>query len=58
MKIAKKLQGEGKKVNFAVANAGDFDHELSEFNLKFSDKPVVAAKDSGEQKFPMQEEFS
>ena len=58
MKIAKKLQAAGKNINFAVSNAADFAHELDEFNLKFTDKPVVAARDASEQKFPMQQEFS
>lgn len=58
MKIAKKVQAAGKKVSFAVSNAGDFGHELGEYNLNFNDKPVVAARDASEQKFPMQEEFS
>ena len=58
IKVAKKLQGEGKTVFFAVASADEFEHEIGEFNLKYSDKPVVAAKDASEQKFPMSEEFS
>ena len=58
MKVAKKLQDEGKNVHFAVSNKDDMSYELSEYNLDTSgDKPVVAARDASDQKFVMKEEF-
>ena len=58
IKVAKKFSEEGKDVTFAVSNAHDFNHELTEFGLSFSpDKPVVAARDSKDHKFPMKEDF-
>jgi protein disulfide isomerase family A protein 3 len=58
MKVAQKFSD--KKVFFAVANANDFSYELGEYGLKVSaeGKPVVAAKDTANQKFVMSTEFS
>jgi len=59
MKVGKKLKEAGKEVYFAVSNSDDFSYELSEYGLSASgDKPVVAAKDSKDQKFIMTDEFS
>ena len=58
MKVAKKFAEAGKKVYFAIANSNDFSYELSEFNMSYKDKPVVATRDSNEQKFIMADEFS
>lgn len=56
MKVAKKFTDQ--KVYFAVSNKDDMSYELSEFGLSASgDKPVVAAKDSADQKFVMKDEF-
>jgi len=59
MKVGKKLKDAGKDVYFAVSNKDDFSHELSEYGLDGSaDKPVVAARDTSDQKFVMKEDFS
>lgn len=58
IKVAKKFADAGKNVHFAVSSATDLRCELHEFALKLtSDKPVVSARDSADQKFVMQEEF-
>lgn len=59
MKVAKKLQDEGKTVYFAVSDKDDFGHELSEFGIENAagDKPIVAGRDSSDQKFIMTDEF-
>jgi protein disulfide isomerase family A protein 3 len=58
MKVGKKLLEAGKSVHFAVANADDAAGELSEMNLNFEDKPVVAARDKKDMKYVMTETFS
>jgi protein disulfide isomerase family A protein 3 len=59
MKVAKKSEENGDKVNFAVADKNDFAGELSEMNIvPAGDKPVVAAKDKAERKYVMTDEFS
>lgn len=59
LKVAKKLTEAGRVVNFAVASRDEFNQELSEFGLDSpSEKPIIAAKDSSEQKFVMSTEFS
>ena len=57
MKVAKKIQEAGKTVNFAVSSSDDFSYELSEYGLTAGDKPVVAARDTSDQKFIMSDEF-
>ena len=58
MKVGKKIQDEGKTVYFAVSNKDDMSHELGEYGLETpGDKPVVAARDTKDQKFVMSEEF-
>jgi len=59
MKVAKGLADAGKKVTFAVSNANELSHELSEFGLTYTpDKPAVTARDAAEQKFAMTADFS
>lgn len=60
MKVAKKIQDEGKKIFFAVSNSKDFSYELGEFGLGdvSGDKPVVAARDERDRKYVMSDEFS
>eukprot|EP00058_Branchiostoma_floridae_P016549 XP_002602037.1 hypothetical protein BRAFLDRAFT_59159 [Branchiostoma floridae] len=60
LKVATKLKEEGKEVYFAIAARGDFYGQLSEFGLdsSSSDKPVVAARDTSDDKFIMTDEFS
>lgn len=59
IKVGNKLKDEGLDVNFAVSSKDDFNYELNEYGMSTSgDKPVVAAKNSAEQKFIMTEEFS
>jgi protein disulfide isomerase family A protein 3 len=60
MKVAKKLQDAGKNVNFAVSNINDLSYEIQEYGMDStdSDKPLIAARDSSDQKFVMKEEFS
>lgn len=58
MKVAKHFRESNKKVHFAVSSHSDFSHELGEFGLTYTDKPVVGAWDSKDQKFVMQDEFS
>ncbi|XP_035667308.1 protein disulfide-isomerase A3-like [Branchiostoma floridae] len=60
LKVATKLKEEGKEVYFAIAARGDFYGQLSEFGLdsSSSDKPVVAARDTSDDKFIMKDEFS
>ena len=55
MKVAKKFP----KLNFAVANENDFQHEADEFGLDVvtTDKPLIAIK-SDKGKFVMKDEFS
>ncbi len=58
MKIAQKFKEADKNVNFAVSAHDDFGQELSAFGIDSpGDKPVIAAKDSSDQKFVMTEEF-
>ena len=57
MKVAKKYADSGKDVKFAVSNAEDFTHELSEYGLTFTDKPVVAARNANDEKFVMKDSF-
>lgn len=60
MKVAKKIQDEGKKIFFAVSNSKDFSYELGEFGLGdvSGDKPVLAARDERDRKYVMSDEFS
>ncbi|KAL4227773.1 Protein disulfide-isomerase A3 [Mactra antiquata] len=60
MKVAKKLQDGGSKVNFAISSKNDLGNELAEFGLDSvsGDKPVVAGRDAKDQKFVMTDEFS
>lgn len=60
MKVAKKIQDEGKKIFFAVSNSKDFSYELGEFGMGdvSGDKPVVAARDERDRKYVMSDEFS
>lgn len=58
IKIAKKMADSGRDVTFAISNDDDFSHELSEFGLTAGDKPVVAARNSQDQKFVMDGEFT
>lgn len=60
LKVAKKLQDEGKKVYFAISDKSDLSHELTEFGLDSvsGDKPTVAGRDSKDQKFILSGEFS
>lgn len=59
IKVAKKFADAGKTVQFAISSASELNHELSEFGVTQSgDKPVVAARDSSDQKFVMSTEFS
>jgi len=57
MKVAKKLVGEGLKVNFAVADKDDFRGEIEEYGLTAGDKPVVAARNAKDEKFVMVGDF-
>ncbi|GAB1606121.1 protein disulfide-isomerase A3-like [Argonauta hians] len=61
MKVAKALKDDGKDVTFAISDRTVFSYELSEYGVsdsKTSDKPTVAARDSSDRKFVMEEEFS
>ena len=60
MKVAKKIQDEGKKVYFAVSNNKDFSYELGEYGLGDvnKDKPIVAARDDRDRKYIMSDDFS
>jgi len=58
MKVAKKIQGEGLDMRFAVAAHEEFAHELSEMGLSYQDAPVVAARDAADKKFVMTDKFS
>jgi len=58
IKVAKALADSGRKLNFAVSNAADMSHEITEFGLTYSaDKPVVTGRDAAEQKFPLSGDF-
>lgn len=56
LKVAKAFP----KLNFAVSNKDDFQHEMNEFGIDFvkGDKPIVLARDAKGQKFAMKDEFS
>lgn len=58
MKVAKKLEAAGVKVNFAISSSTEFSSELTEYGLSAGVKPVVAGRDVKNQKFVMTEEFS
>lgn len=60
MKVAKSFLDQGKKLNFAVANKGEFRSDVSEFGLddRSSDLPLVAIRTSKGDKYVMTEEFS
>lgn len=59
LKVAKKMKEAGKDINFAISDKDDFNFEVSEFGLEIRDeKPVIGAKDSKDQKFPMKDIFS
>jgi protein disulfide isomerase family A protein 3 len=59
MKVAKSLYDAGKKITFAVSNANELSHELSEFGTSYTqDKPVVTGRDAADQKFVMDGDFS
>lgn len=55
MKVAKNFP----KINFAVSNKNDFQHELSEYGWDHvaGDKPVVALKNQDGKKFKMEDSF-
>ena len=56
IKVAKNVAD--LKVNFAISSKDEFSHELSEYGLTASPtKPVVAAKNTKNEKFVMSEEF-
>lgn len=46
-----------EEIYFAVANAQDFSHQLEEYDLKFTDKPVVTITGKNDEKFKMEDEF-
>ncbi|XP_015127878.1 protein disulfide-isomerase A3 [Diachasma alloeum] len=48
------------EITFAISNKDDFQHELNDFGIDFvkGDKPVVLARNSKDQKFVLQGEFS
>ena len=59
MKVAKKLEEDDLKMNYAVSNKDDFAHELGEFGADMeSEKPIVTARDTKDRKFTMSKEFS
>jgi len=59
IKVAKGFADSGEKITFAVSNAKDLGHELTEYGLTSSpDKPVVAGRDASNQKFAMSGEFT
>jgi len=59
MKVAKGLAEAGKKISFAISNAGDMNHEITEYGLTApSDKPIAAGRDAADQKFAMTGDFS
>lgn len=60
MKVAKSFLDQGKKLNFAVANKNQFNHEVSEFGLDGSsgELPLVAIRSAKGDKYVMSEEFS
>lgn len=56
LKVAKEWEG---KINFAVSNKDDFQHELNEYGYDYvGDKPLILARDGRNQKFIMKDEFS
>lgn len=56
LKVAKEWEG---KINFAVSNKDDFQHELNEYGYDYvGDKPLILARDARNQKFIMKDEFS
>ena len=58
MKVGKKLQEEGLKVNFAVSSKEEFSYELTEFGMPMDkEEPVVAARDAKDLKYVMKEDF-
>ncbi|XP_051175352.1 protein disulfide-isomerase A3 [Leptopilina boulardi] len=56
LKVAKNFP----KLNFAISAKDDFQHELNEFGVEFSDgkKPIALARNEKNQKFVMQDEFT
>jgi protein disulfide isomerase family A protein 3 len=60
LKIAKKLADENVNVRFAVSNAEEFRHELTEFGIDDvkKDGKYVLARGSADQKYKMLDEFS
>lgn len=59
MKVAKKFQDEGKKLNYAVANKAAFSRVLSEYGLDGrSDMPLVTIRTAKGDKYVMSEKFS
>lgn len=59
IKVAKHFSEAGHDIRFAVSNSDDFQHELSEYGLTFGgEKPVVAGRNSKDEKFVMSEEFT
>lgn len=58
MKVGKKLNEEGISATYAIASANDFGSVLNDLNLNFNSDPVVAARDTKEQKFVMRTPFS
>lgn len=56
LKVAKEFHG---KINFAISNKDDFQHELNEYGYDYTgDKPVILAKNAKSQKFVLKDEFS
>jgi protein disulfide isomerase family A protein 3 len=60
LKVAKKLADENVKVRFAVSNAEEFRHELSEFGINDiqKDGKYVLARGAADQKYKMSGDFN
>lgn len=60
MKVAKKLADENVKVRFAISNAEEFRHELTEFGVDDvkKDGKYVLARGPSNEKYRMSGEFS
>lgn len=58
MKVAKKFAEAKKDIHFAISNADQFSHEISEHGLSWSqDKNVVTAKGLKGEKYPFNGDF-
>lgn len=59
MKVAKKFAEAKKDIHFAISNADQFSHEISEHGLSWSqDKNVVTAKGLKGEKYPFNGDFN